>query len=180
MRRDHRTGYDPDVPELQPLRPEHGAAVLEFERADRDYFARSISDRGDEFFEHFERHLEDALAEQAAGTSAYYLLVDENGVVLGRFNLFDLHDGTARLGYRVAESASGHGVATAAVEEMCVLAARVHDLHSLRAAVSSANVASQRVLLSNGFVTVGPADPSDIGGKTGSWYLRDLGSERRP
>jgi ribosomal-protein-alanine N-acetyltransferase len=35
-------------------------------------------------------------------------------------------------------------------------------------------MASQRVLLNAGFVEVGPADPSDIGGKQGSWFERDL------
>ena len=33
---------------------------------------------------------------------------------------------------------------------------------------------SDRVLLNAGFVEVGPADPSDIGGKQGSWFQRDL------
>jgi len=45
------------VPELQRLRADHAAAVLEFELANRAYFAASISDRGDEFYEQFtERH----------------------------------------------------------------------------------------------------------------------------
>ena len=38
----------------------------------------------------------------------------------------------------------------------------------------SENVASQRVLINAGFIEVGPADPSDIGGKQGSWFQRDL------
>ena len=46
------------MPELQRLRADHASAVLEFELANRAYFAASISDRGDEFYEHFtERHM---------------------------------------------------------------------------------------------------------------------------
>jgi ribosomal-protein-alanine N-acetyltransferase len=41
------------VPELQRLRADHAPAVLAFELANRAYFATFISDRGDEFFDHF-------------------------------------------------------------------------------------------------------------------------------
>ncbi len=39
------------MPELQRLRADHASAVLDFELANRAYFAASISDRGDEFYE---------------------------------------------------------------------------------------------------------------------------------
>jgi ribosomal-protein-alanine N-acetyltransferase len=39
--------------ELQRLRSDHETAVLAFERENRAYFAQSISDRGDMFFERF-------------------------------------------------------------------------------------------------------------------------------
>lgn len=166
--------YSWPVPTLELLRADHAPAVLDFELANRAFFAASISDRGDEFFEHFaERHGE-RLAEQAAGTGAYYVLVDEDGSVLGRFNLARIKDGTAELGYRVAERAAGHGVATSAVLELCRLALSRHGIHTLRASTSNDNVASQRVLVKSGFVEVGPADPADIGGRTGSWYEREL------
>src|SRR4051794_4835349 len=75
------------MPELQLLRADHAAAVLDFETTNRAYFAASISDRGDEFFEHFADVHRARLAEQEAGTGAYYVLLDEDGSVLGRFNL---------------------------------------------------------------------------------------------
>jgi ribosomal-protein-alanine N-acetyltransferase len=163
------------VPELQPLRADHAVAVLAFEMQNRAYFARFISDRGDDFFEHFAERHADRLAEQRAGTGAYYVLVDDDGSVLGRFNLILVGDGVAELGYRVAESASGRGVATATVRDVCLLAPSRHGLTTLRAATSHGNVASQRVLLNAGFAEAGPADSSDIGGKQGSWYERNIG-----
>jgi ribosomal-protein-alanine N-acetyltransferase len=162
------------VPELQRLQADHAPAVLAFERENRAYFAASISDRGDEFFDRFADGFDALLTEQEAGTRACYVLVDEDGAVLGRFNLFDLEEHTAVLGYRVAQHAAGRGVATAAVRELCRLAAARHGLRTLRAATSSQNVASQKVLTKAGFVPTGPADPADIGGKSGTWYERDL------
>ena len=162
------------MPELQRLRADHAPAVLAFELANRAYFAASISDRGDEFYAEFADRHRALLAEQEAGLSAYYVLVAGDGSVLGRFNLYELGDGTASLGYRVAQHVAGQGVATAAVQELSHLAATQHGVHTLRAATSHENAASQRVLAKAGFVPVGPADPADIGGKSGTWYQRDL------
>jgi len=159
------------VPELQRLRADHGPAVLAFELANRAYFAGFISDRGDEFFGQFSERHNTLLAEQEAGICACYVLVGEDGSVLGRFNLYDISGGTAELGYRVAEHVAGRGVATATVRELCRLAADQYGLHALKAAVSHENVASRKVLTKAGFIPVGPADP---GGKPGTWYRRDL------
>ena len=162
------------MPELQRLDAGHAPAVLAFELANRAYFAASISDRGDEFFDQFTDRHSALLADQEAGLCAYYLLVADDGSVLGRFNLYDLRDGTANLGYRVAQHVAGHGVATATVRELCQLAAARHGLRTLRAATSRENAASRKVLAKAGFVPVGPADPADLGGKPGTWYQRDL------
>jgi len=162
------------VPELQRLRAGHAPAVLAFERANRAYFATLISDRGDAFFDHFSEQYHALLAQQEAGTCALYVLVGEDGTVLGRFNLYDLKDGTAELGYRVAQHVAGRGVATAAVQELCRLAAARYGLRTLWAATTYDNVASQKVLAKTGFVPAGPAEP---GGRPGSWYQRDLASD---
>jgi len=168
------------VPELQRLRAGHAPAVLAFELANRAYFAGFISDRGDEFYDRFTERHNALLAEQEAGICACYVLVDDDGSVLGRFNLYDIQDGAAVLGYRVAEHVAGRGVATAAVRELCQLAAARYGLRTLKAATSSDNVASQKVLAKAGFHPVGPADPGDIGGKSGTWYQRDLAAGLRP
>jgi len=160
--------------ELQRLSADHAPAVLAFELANRAYFAASISDRGDEFFDQFAERHNALLAEQEAGTCAFYVLVDEDGSVLGRFNLYDIQDGTANLGYRVAQHAAGRGAATATVRELCRLAAARHGLRTLKAATTPDNVASQKVLAKAGFVPAGPAGPAHLGGKPGTWYQRDL------
>jgi [ribosomal protein S5]-alanine N-acetyltransferase len=162
------------MPELQRLHADHASAVLAFELANRAYFCAFISDRGDEFYAQFSERHSALLAEQEAGVGAFYVLVAGDGSVLGRFNLFGIEDRTARLGYRVAQHVAGRGVATAAVRELCRLAAARHGLRTLRAATSRENVASQKVLTKAGFVPVGLAGPADLGGKSGTWYERDL------
>jgi ribosomal-protein-alanine N-acetyltransferase len=162
------------VPELQRLRADHGPAVLAFELANRAYFAASISDRGDAYFDQFAEWHGAMLAEQDAGAGAFHVLVAEDGSVLGRFNLFFAPDGIANLGYRVAEHVAGRGVATAAVLELCGLAAAQYGLRMLKAATSHENAASRKVLTRTGFTPVGPADPAEIGGKQGTWYQLDL------
>ena len=159
------------MPELQRLRADHAPALLAFELANRAYFAASVSDRGGEFFGQFTERQSDLLAEQEAGAGAFYVLVDDGGSVLGRFNLYDIEDGTAELGYRVAQQVAGRGVATANVGELCRLAAAQYGLRTLRAETTHENVASQKVLEKAGFVPVGPAN---TGGRPGTRYQRDL------
>ena len=166
------------MPELQLVRADHAPAILEFELTNRAYFAAAITDRGDEFFEQFAERHDALLADQQAGARASYVLVAEDGTVLGRFNLVFIEDGVAELGYRVAQQAAGRGLATATVRDLCRLAPSRHGITTLKAATTEDNLASQRVLLNAGFAPVGPADPADIGGKPGTWYQRDLTAER--
>ena len=156
---------------LEPLGLDHEAAVLAFEVDNRSYFAKSIRDRGDSFFHRYpERHRE-LIADHEAGVGAFYVLVDEQGSVVGRFNLYDLSEGTATVGYRVAERVAGHGVATSGLRELCRVSREEIGLRLLTAAAGDENVASQRVLTKVGFVLIGPVE---VGGRPGSEFVLDL------
>jgi ribosomal-protein-alanine N-acetyltransferase len=159
------------MPKLQRLRADHALGVLAFESTNRSYFAASVSDRGDAYFDHFTEQYDALLAEQETGIYAYHALVDDDGSILGRFNLVDIDDGTAELGFRVAEHVAGRGVATAAVLELLQLAESVYALRVIRARAAHENVASQRVLAKAGFV---PAGAADVGGRAGTWFERAL------
>lgn len=95
------------------------------------------------------------LAEQAAGHHHLHVLVGDGGAVLGRVNLVDIADGSADLGFRMAETVTGQGVATAVVREVCVLARDAYGLTSLHAAAAVDNVGSRTVLDRTGFVPTG-------------------------
>lgn len=158
-------------PELQLLRPDHAPALLAFERENRAYFAAAIPDRGDEFFAEFDRRFAQLLAWQAGGTDYFHLLVTEGGEVVGRVNLYQAADGSAELGYRIAQKAAGKGLATAAVREVCELGATEYGLDSLRARVTLDNPASRKVLERNGFVAVAELT---LNGKPAMSYIRQL------
>ncbi len=145
--------------------------MLAFEQDNREYFARSISDRGDLYFERFPDQHRELLAVQASSTGAFYVLVDALEAVVGRFNLYDIHDETGDVGYRVAERVAGRGVATSGLWELRRIAREEIGLRTLTATVSDDNVASQRVLAKVGFVLIGPAE---VGGRHGSEYTLDL------
>jgi [ribosomal protein S5]-alanine N-acetyltransferase len=159
------------MPHLEPLRPDHASAVLAFELANRTYFSGFVSDRGDAFFDEFSARYGELLADREARRDAYYVLLDDDGSVLGRFNLYGIDDGIAEVGYRMAERAAGRGLATAAVRELCRLAASEHGVRTLRARTTHENVASQRVLVKAGFAAGGAAD---VAGRAGTWYERAL------
>lgn len=158
---------------LERLRTDHALAVLDFERVNRAYFAASVSDRGDQFFDQFVDRFDVLLADQEAGICGFYVLVDDDGSVVGRFNLYDIDDGSADVGYRVAQHVANRGVATEALRELCRIATDRHGLRTLRAATSHDNLGSQKVLTNAGFAPVGPAAPAEIGGRSGTSYRLD-------
>ncbi|MFE4696148.1 GNAT family N-acetyltransferase [Streptomyces sp. NPDC056738] len=159
------------MPRIERLRPGHAAALLAFERENRAYFAATIPDRGDAFFDRFDTLLGERLAEQATGLAQFHLVVDDAGAVLARVNLIDLEHGSADLGYRVAERATGRGLATAAVREMCALAASAYGLSALRARTTADNGASRTVLARNGFLVTGEVE---LNGRPGLRFSREL------
>ncbi|MEU5943442.1 GNAT family N-acetyltransferase [Micromonospora sp. NPDC047548] len=159
------------MPDLQRLTAHHAPALLRFERENRAYFARSVPDRGDDYFAQFDARHAALLAEQAAGQLHFHVLVDDDGEVLGRFNLVDVADGGADLGYRVAQRAAGRGMATAGVRQVCDLARDAYGLTRLTAAATLDNPGSLAVLRRAGFT---PAGEVLLDGRPGLRHVREL------
>ncbi|WP_030592775.1 GNAT family N-acetyltransferase [Streptomyces anulatus] len=161
---------------ISQLRPDHAEALLAFERENRAYFAASIPDRGDDYFAAFaERHRE-LLAEQDAGLHHFHLIEDDGGI-LGRINLLGVRDGSAELGYRIAEKAAGRGLATWAVQQVCVLAVQEYGLTALRAETTLDNTGSRAVLARTGFE---PLEDVMFGDRPGRRYVLDLSGGAPP
>ncbi|MEV6950351.1 GNAT family N-acetyltransferase [Streptomyces sp. NPDC051183] len=156
---------------LERLRADHAAALLAFERENREFFARSVPDRGDAYFAEFASRHEALLDEQATGGIHFHVVLDEHGALIGRANLVDVRDGAGEVGYRVGEHAAGRGVATAAVAELCWLAAGSYGLSTLTALTDLDNPASAAVLRKNGFAAV---EEILIAGKPVVRHLRHL------
>jgi RimJ/RimL family protein N-acetyltransferase len=157
-------------PVLERLRADHAAVLLAFERDNRNYFAASVPDRGDEYFAGFDDRHRTLLAWQDEGTDHFHVLVEPDGSIVGRVNLADVTDGSAELGYRIAERAAGRGLAMAAVRRVVELA-RAYGLTSLRARTTHDNAASRRVLERTGFVATGEIT---LNGRPGTTYVRSV------
>jgi ribosomal-protein-alanine N-acetyltransferase len=154
------------VPALQRLRADHAPALLAFELENRAYFAVSVPDRGDAFFATYDERHREMLGWQAAGTDHFHVLVEEDGTIVGRVNLFEVAGGSADLGFRIAERAAGQGLATAAVRQLCALAVAEYGLTELRASARVENVGSRTVLARTGFVPTGETTLSGLPGIT--------------
>ncbi|MFD5324659.1 GNAT family N-acetyltransferase [Streptomyces sp. NPDC127092] len=162
---------------LERIRSDHAPALLAFERENRAFFAASVPDRGDAYFEDagFAARHQALLDEQEIGTILFHVLVTGDGEILGRFNLIDVDQeaGTAELGYRVAEKAAGRGLATATVRELCIRAREEYGLSRLTARTTPDNAPSRAVLARVGFGAVGSVTLED--GERGIAYELDLG-----
>lgn len=150
---------------LEQITAGHLEAVFTFETVNREYFAAFIPDRGDAFFADYPARHAALLRMQDEGTDRFHVLVTDDGAIAGRFNLIDIRDGEAELGYRVGRDFAGRGVATEGVRRVVELASTVYGLKRLLAETSADNHASQKVLLRNGFrlINTPPAGGSDLG-----------------
>ncbi len=101
-----------------------------------------------------------ALTAMDAGLTNPRVILDEDGRVVGRINLNNIVRGpfqSASVGYWLAESAGGRGLATQAVAELVEFAFTELGLHRLEAGTIPHNLRSQAVLARNGFVRFGYA-----------------------
>ncbi|MGY1652016.1 GNAT family N-acetyltransferase [Geodermatophilus sp. SYSU D01119] len=154
-------GSAPARVEVRPVSPDDVPVLAALLRADREFLAPwepvRAEDRADEEVQG--RVVTRALAEAAADRMLPLVVladgevvgrVDVNGVVRGAFRSGDL-------GYWVASSHNGRGVATAAVALTLRWAFGELGLHRVGAATLLHNARSQRVLARNGFQRIGMA-----------------------
>jgi ribosomal-protein-alanine N-acetyltransferase len=156
---------------LQQLTAEHLFAVLEFETVNRDYFAETVPDRGDDFFADYPARHAALLAMQAAGTDIFHVVLTDDGTVAGRVNLVGVSAGEAEIGFRVGRGFAGRGLATEAVRRAVHLARSAYGLTRLRAGASADNHGSRTVLLRNGFAIVGE---TTVDGRPAHLFSLDL------
>ena len=100
---------------LRLLQANDGAALLAFEQENRAWFERFIASRGDFFYwpDGIQTHIAQCLTEFAQGHMQPMVLVDAAGQICGRANLHAISRQDAKLGYRLAQSVCGQGLAYA-------------------------------------------------------------------
>ncbi|MGB0943427.1 MAG: GNAT family N-acetyltransferase [Marinomonas sp.] len=140
---------------LELLNEKHLTALMDFELENRLYFESLIASRGNDFYRRpvVLAHIRDLVSDYDAGEKLSCLVIQDDEVI-ARANIKDIDDevSTAEVGYRVAESAIGKGVASFALASLIELAKTQLGLKSLTAWVMSNNPASARVLEKQGFV----------------------------
>jgi ribosomal-protein-alanine N-acetyltransferase len=129
-------------------------------RTNRDFLAPWEPVRGEEYFTEAGQRVSigASLAEHERGRGLPFVILDNDGTVVGRINLNTIVRGAAQsasLGYWLAQAAGGRGVATAAVRDIVRVAFVELGLHRIQADTLVDNEASQRVLERNGFVRIG-------------------------
>ena len=140
---------------LELLSEENSLDVYSFEKENREYFERILSPRPANYFESesFQEITRELLREQENHDVYMHLIRDAQGVMVGRINLSVLGKDrkTAELGYRIGENVSNLGYASEAVKLVLEKAFTTYGFNRIIAGTARDNLASQRVLLKNGF-----------------------------
>ena len=141
--------------ELRLLSRSDSRALLLFETENRTWFEAHINPREVGFYsdEGIKKHIEEFLSQHQRKAMLPMLIIDDNGEIAGRINLTDINLvlREAYLGYRLGENCTGRGIAKRAVEKI-IQEAKELNVETLIAFASVDNIASQKVLVHNGFV----------------------------
>lgn len=137
-------------------------ALAALYRENREFLAPWEPVRDDEYFtdDGYRAVVASALGRYEQGSVHPCVILNAAGKVAGRINLNDIVRGpflSANLGYWVARSDNGRGLATAAVREIVAVAFGELGLHRVQAGTLLHNVGSQQVLERNGFTRIGVA-----------------------
>ena len=134
--------------------------LLEFEIKNRSFFEETCLTRGDSYYEfkYFKDIVSELISEQNKGMHYMYIARNSEDNIVGRVNLVDVVRGNfnkAEIGYRIGKEYTGRGYGEKAVKLALYDAANKYKLHRIEAGVSTENIASQKVLIKNGFSKVG-------------------------
>jgi ribosomal-protein-alanine N-acetyltransferase len=146
---------------IRPLAVTDARQMAQLYAENREFLAALEPLRPEAFytFEGQRRHIAQLTDRRTAGT-AYPFVIVVTGRPVGAINLSNVVRGafqSANVGYWVAASHNGQGVATRALGLVCERAFGEIGLHRIEAGTLLDNYASQRVIEKNGFVRIGVA-----------------------
>ena len=136
---------------LELLSEENSLDVYFFETENREYFERNLPPRPANYFdlEGFKEITRELLTEQRNRAVYMHLIRDSQGVMVGRINLSVLKGNRKR--YRIGENVTNLGYASEAVKLVLDKVFTTYGFNRIIAGTARDNLASQRVLLKNGF-----------------------------
>ncbi len=144
------------------VRPDDAGPLARLLTDNRDFLAPTEPCRAESYYSEAGQHelVEDLLAKHDAGMSLPHVILDAEGELVGRITLNEIVRGpfqSCSVGYWVAQSVNGRGIATAALGRIAEVAFDDLGLHRLQAGTLEDNLASQKVLARNGFQRFGLA-----------------------
>lgn len=147
---------------LRPLLLDDAAEMAELFTRNRAFLAPYEPPREESFYTVAgqEQVIGDLLRAGEAGTNVARAILGVDGEIAGRLNLNNIVRGpflSGSLGYWVSEHANGQGLASRAAAEAVRIGFEDEGLHRLEAGTLVDNLASQRVLIKNGFERFGLA-----------------------
>ncbi|QGF23725.1 GNAT family N-acetyltransferase [Raineyella fluvialis] len=148
-------------PVIRPATLEDAPVLAALYRRNRSFLQPWEPQRDDAWFTVAgqQAFLTEAQHDREAGLAVTFLILDDDEPV-GRITLSRITRGaflSGGIGYWVSLDHTGRGLATSAVAAVKAYAFGELGLHRLEAATLPHNIASQRVLLSNGFARIGRA-----------------------
>jgi ribosomal-protein-alanine N-acetyltransferase len=146
---------------VRELKSTDTQALLAFEIDNREWFETHIDARASSFYslQGVADHIEGYLADFAIGAWHPFVIVDSSETIVGRANLkgIDRSERSAEVGYRIAQSVCGQGLATLALKHLIQEAQVRWELRQLVAYVYEENVGSRKVLDRCGFLLEQPS-----------------------
>ncbi|WP_170098748.1 GNAT family N-acetyltransferase [Alkalicoccus saliphilus] len=146
---------------LEELQQHDAIKLYEFELENRSYFEEMVPSRGEDYYhlEVFKIRHEALLEEQIKGQSYYYLIKNQDGLILGRMNLVDIDKSRnlGYIGYRVGETYTGKGIANKALK-LLLSNLNKQEIKQILAKTTTNNIPSQKVLTKNGFNHISTSD----------------------
>ena len=140
---------------LELMSEENSIDVYTFEKENQEYFEQNLPPRPGNYFdpESFKEITRELLTEQTNRDVYMHLIRDSQGTMIGRINLSVLGNDrkTVELGYRIGENYTNLGYASEAVKLVLDKAFTTYGLNKIIAGTATGNLASQRVLIKNGF-----------------------------
>lgn len=152
---------------IRTLESADAEALLTFELDNREWFERHIDARDAAFYSvrGVTEHITAYLSGYAAGNWHPFVIEDSGGKIVGRANLKDIDTSqrSAEVGYRIAQSACGQGLATQAVRHLVQEARLRWNLKQLVANLYAENIGSAKVLKRCGFLIEHPSGQEGTG-----------------
>ncbi|WP_267421012.1 MULTISPECIES: GNAT family N-acetyltransferase [unclassified Curtobacterium] len=147
---------------LRLVTPADSSALAELQVLNRAYLSPWEPTRSEEFFTDAGQRadVDAALDRHDRGDAAPFIILDDNGAVVGRLTLSGIVRGafqSCAMGYWVAQERTGRGLATDAVATALTYAFATLGLHRVQDETLLGNKPSQRVLQRNGFQQFGLA-----------------------